>query len=178
MFKTARKLLWIGLLFLTPIGSVPAQQNTRAEWPAKWQFLIGSWKAAGHGSPGEGAGGFSFEFDLQRRVLVRRSHTDYPASGDRPGFAHDDLMIIYDDGAKFRADYYDNEGHVIRYAVEFSNDDQTCTFTSEVTAVAQPRFRLTYTRMRGGELAIKFEIAPPNDSKNFKVYVEGTARKN
>jgi len=170
-----RKLLGIVLLLLTLIGGGRAQQSASPDW-SKWQFLIGSWNAAGRGDPGEGAGGFSFAFDLQKRVITRKSHTDYPATGNRPAFAHDDLMIIYLAGAQFRADYYDNEGHVIHYAIAFSNDGQACTFVSDAAA-AQPRFRLTYTQMKDGQVAVKFEIALPNDPEKFKVYVEGTAQK-
>jgi len=84
-------------------------------------------------------------------------------------------MIVYADEQKvFRADYYDNEGHVIRYAVDFSADGNTCTFVSDAS-VSQPRFRLTYRNVRGGQIAIKFEIAPPKQPNDFKTYVAGTA---
>jgi hypothetical protein len=172
-----RKLTVIVLLLLTWIGAGQAQENASPDW-SKWQFLIGSWNAAGKGDPGEGKGGFSFALDLQTRVLIRKNHTDYPAAANRPAFAHDDLMIVYLAGPQqqFRADYYDNEGHVIHYAIEFSNDGRTCTFVSDITA-AQQRFRLTYTQIKAGQVGIKFEIAPPNDPEKFKVYVEGTAQK-
>ena len=169
-----RKFTVIFLLLLTCTVAGQAQQSA-SDW-SKWQFLIGSWNAAGKGEPGEGAGGFSFAFDLQKRVIIRKSHTDYPAAANRPAFAHDDLMIIYLAGTQFKADYYDNEGHVIHYSIEFSGDGRTCTFVSDLTA-AQPHFRLTYSRMKANEVAIKFEIAPPNDPDKFKVYVEGTAQK-
>src|SRR5215470_5224846 len=136
----------------------------------QWRPLVGQWQAAGKGSPGEGAGGFSFAFDLQNKVLVRKSHTHYPAAQGRPAFSHDDLMVIYaDDGAhKFRADYFDNEGHVIRYTAEFSPDGKTLTFISD-PAPSQPVFRLTYTMPDATALHIKFEIAPPKAPQDFKV---------
>ena len=162
------------LLLLSRAGS--AQQASPVQW-TKFQFLIGTWKAAGSGSPGEGAGEFSFALDLQKRVLVRRSHTDYPATANRPAFAHDDLMIIYaDELQRFHADYYDNEGHVIRYAIEFSADGNTCTFTSDPSD-STPRFRLTYNKATSGDLAIKFEIALPGQTNSFKTYVEGTSKR-
>ena len=102
----------------------------------------------------------------------------FAAAGGRPAFAHDDLMVIYaDDGLqKFRADYYDNERHVIRYTIEFSPDGQTIIFLSDLIP-SQPRFRLTYTRGKADDVSIKFEIAPPTSPEKFQVYVEGTARK-
>ena len=166
----------IGLLILLIVGLASAQTKSMP-WE-KWQFLIGQWEAAGQGNPGAGKGVFSFAFDLQNKVIVRKSHTDYPASAGRPAFAHDDLMVIHKDETtqKFRADYYDNEGHVIAYTGEFSADGKALVFFSDPLP-AQPRFRLTYLTARDGSLTIKFDIAPPNDPGNFKTYVEGTARK-
>jgi hypothetical protein len=153
-----------------------AQTSPPVSW-SKFDFLIGTWDAAGTGSPGAGTGVFSFNFDLQHRVLLRRSHTEYPADPTRPTFAHDDLMVIYaDDQQLFRADYYDNEGHVIRYTIEFSADGNTCTFVSE-SLISRPRFRLTYSKTDKHQLLIKFEIAPPGQPNDFKTYVEGTAQR-
>src|SRR5262245_28431929 len=134
-----RKTFSILLLTLLLTGVCHAQQVPPPQW-MKFQFLIGTWKAAGSGTPGESAGEFSFSLDLQKRVLVRRSHTDYPATANRPAFAHDDLMIIHaDEQQVFHADYYDNEGHTIRYTVEFSGDGSVCTFVSDSSAATQPR---------------------------------------
>ncbi|PYJ90644.1 MAG: hypothetical protein DME70_00155 [Verrucomicrobia bacterium] len=140
--------------------------------------LVGQWKASGTGSPGQGEGKFAFAFDLQNKVLVRKSHTDYPAVQGRPAFAHDDLMVVYLDerSHKFRADYFDNEGHVIRYTADSSQDGRTITFLSDA-APSQPRFRLTYTGQGSDKLDIKFEIAMPDAPDKFKVYVEGSANK-
>ena len=111
-------------------------------------------------------------------MILRKSHTDYPAAEGRPAFAHDDLLIIYADESsrRFRGDYFDNEGHVIRYTAEFSPDGKTLTLVSD-PAPSQPAFRLIYTMPDATALHIKFEIAPPNAPENFKVYVEGSARK-
>ena len=171
-----RKTLWLLLLVFALPVICAAQQKPAPQW-AKFDFLLGTWTAAGSGSPGEGGGEFSFAFDLQKRVLVRRSHTAYPAAANRPAFAHDDLLIIYaDDQQLFRADYYDNEGHVIRYAIEFSADGNTCALTSDVSP-AQPRFRLIYRKTKEGELAITLDIAPPGQPNSFKTYVSGAARR-
>lgn len=170
-----RKMLWIVLLLLTLASVGQAQQNSSPDW-TRLQFLIGRWTAVGSGSPGEGRGEFSFAFDLQNRVMVRRSHTDYPATANQPAFAHDDLIVIHAEGSQFKADYYDNEGHVIRYSIEISAEGRTCTFVSAVVA-SQPRFRLTYTQLKPAQMAIKFEIASGNNPADFKVYVAGTAQK-
>ena len=176
------KTNWQSLIMIGGTVFICGRVLTGAEPPAsswdQWRPLVGQWQAAGKGSPGQGAGGFSFAFDLQNKVLVRKSHTDYPAAQGRPAFSHDDLMVIYaDEGAHtFRADYFDNEGHVIRYTADFSPDGKTLTFLSD-PAPSQTNFRLTYIMKPDDTLGVKFEIAPPNAPDKFKVYVEGSAHK-
>ncbi|MBI2679988.1 MAG: hypothetical protein HYX25_03150 [Candidatus Solibacter usitatus] len=64
--------------------------------------------------------------------------------------------------------YFDNEGHVINYAVESS--DSTVQFRSEATA-SSPGFRLTYKKASAYTLALKFEIAPPGQARCvFRLY--------
>jgi len=169
------KCLWLILVLLS--ANVASAQTKPVNWD-QWSFLLGRWEAVGQGSPGESKGGFSFALDLQRRVIVEKSHTDYAALPGRPAFAHDDLMMIYadDSSRNFHADYYDNEGHVIRYTIEFSSDGKNIIFLSDPIP-SQPRFRLTYSRVKDSQLAIRFEIASPEAPASFKVYVEGTARK-
>jgi catechol 2,3-dioxygenase-like lactoylglutathione lyase family enzyme len=166
----------VGSVFIYERTSGSPEPTTTA-WD-QWRPLVGEWQGAGKGSPGEGAGGFSFAFDLQNKVLVRKSHTDYPPAEGRPAFSHDDLMVVYSDEVahKFRADYFDNEGHVIRYTAGFSPGGQTLTFISDPTP-SQPSFRLTYVKNPDDTLGIKFEIAPPNAPDKFKMYVEGSAHK-
>lgn len=172
----ARKILYVFLFTLLIAALCPAQEISPSRW-MKFQFLLGSWNAAGSGSPGEAAGDFSFTFDLQDKVLVRRSHSEYPAAPNRPAFAHDDLMVIYaDEKELFHADYHDNEGHVIRYMIEFSGDGNTCTFVSE-PSIGRPRFRLTYSKVKEDQVAIKFEIAPADHPNSFQEYVGGTAKR-
>lgn len=169
-------LIAIGTIFIGR-GLLTSAEPPASSWD-QWRPLIGEWQAVGKGNPGEGAGGFSFAFDLQNKVLVRKSHTEYPTAQGRPAFSHDDLMVVYADEAAhtFRADYFDNEGHVIRYAAKFSPDSKTLTFVSD-PAPSQPNFRLTYLKNPDDTLGIKFEIAPPNAPDKFKVYVEGSAHK-
>jgi hypothetical protein len=177
MKRAPRPLITIFASFVLTINGTGAGEPPSVSWE-KWQPLIGVWKAEGKGNPGEGQGSFSFAYDLQNRVILRKSRTDYPAAEGRPAFAHDDLLVIYADEAshRFRGNYFDNEGHVIRYTAEFSPDGKTVTFVSD-PAPSQPAFRLTYTMTEPTTLSIKFEIAPPNAPEKFKVYVEGSARK-
>jgi len=118
-------------------------------WDA-YRFLLGEWVGVGGGKPGEAtAGGFSFRLDLGDRVLIRHNTSDYPAHDGRPAAHHEDLMVVEPAG---RASYWDNEGHVIAYAVEAA--EGRWRFLSPATPGA-PRFRQTYTKT--GPDAVKID---------------------
>jgi len=139
------------------------------------QFLIGHWTGEGAtADQGSGAGAFSFTPDLQGKVLLRRNFAEYPKKDGKLAYRHDDLMIIYRDGAahELRAIYFDNEEHIIHYAIKPSAN--TAVFLSEGPPDA-PRFRLTYTSAGPDRLKLKFEIAPPG--KDFATYIEATAKR-
>jgi hypothetical protein len=113
------------------------------------QFLVGEWTAE------EGNGGSSFDFDLQRKILIRKNFA--------PG--HEDLMVVYlDPGLK--AIYFDNEGHVIHYTVEAAAD--SVRFVNE-------QYRLTYRKTGDEKLTLDFDIAPPG--KPFANYIHASLRK-
>lgn len=137
--------------------------------------LVGEWVGAGTGAPGEGTGGFTFQRELQGKVLVRRNFAEYPAANGRPAYRHDDLMVIYDDAPNTkRADYWDNESHVIRYTVASSPDGCTITFESPRSAT-EAAYKLVYTFKTPDEVSIGFQIAPP--TKDFGKYITGSARR-
>ena len=145
--------------------------------PPSWdafQFLVGEWEGTGTGKPGEGAGGFAFSLDLERHVLVRRNHAEYPAQGGRPAAHHEDLMVVDQRPGGPHATYWDNEGHAIDYAVTAAAD--RWIFVSPAVSGA-PRFRLTYTRADADHLQLRFEIAPPGKPDVFSTYIEAGARR-
>jgi hypothetical protein len=119
------------------------------------RFLQGDWIAEG--------GSFSLQPELDGKILVRRNHSQ-PAGAK----AHEDLMVIHPGGA----DYWDNEGHVIHYAV--TADGKSAVFLSREDG-AGPRFRLTYVSTGANTVSIKFEVAPPG--KPFQTYLEGKAQR-
>jgi hypothetical protein len=160
-----------------------AQENSAQRAPAagkldsKWSALVGEWAGEGKGSPGNGSGTSSFKFDLQKQVLVRRSHSEYPASSSRPATVHDDLMIIYPGtGEESRAIYFDNEGHVIEYTATWSAGGDVLTFVSKPTS-GTPQFRLIYKKVDAQTLMVDFEMAPPGQSGAFKPYVSGRLKR-
>ena len=140
---------------------------------APFEFLLGDWTGEGTGTPGQGAGGFSFHPELEGKILVRRNHAEYPASKDQPAAHHEDLLTVYIEGGAYKADYFDNEGHVIHYGVIPSSAG--VVFLSEPGP--GPRFRLTYTKTGPQTVRIKFEIAAPDLPDVFKSYLEATARR-
>jgi hypothetical protein len=164
-----------GMAAVLLVLSVSPAQAADDPW-ADFRFLIGEWVA--EGKPDQGTGEFSLTTDLHGKILVRRNWAKLPATQARPAAKHEDLMVIYRDadGKQTRADYYDNEGHVIRYAVAASADKKELVFLSEAQPRA-PRFRLTYTKGKEDTVAIKFEIAPPGKPEEFKFYLQGTVRR-
>jgi len=137
-------------------------------------WLMGQWQGEGKGEPGKGGGFFSFTYDLDRNIVVRKSHSEYNANNKNSVIRHDDLMIIYSESGdtKLRAIYFDNEGHIINYSV--SQADKSVILLSEKKSDA-PRFRLTYTPLDDSAVNVKFEIS--TDGVNFNTYIEGISKK-
>jgi hypothetical protein len=178
--KRMKKFMLIFTLCVLPVvlsTLLTAQQPVKnADW-SPWQFLLGEWVGEGGGNqPGQGAGSCIFHLDLQNRVLMRKNHSEFPASKERPAFSHDDLMIIYQEAGQTKAVYFDNEGHVINYTAEFSSDQNTLTFVSDIQPTA-PRFRLIYIKSPNDTLKLKFEIAPPGKPEAFSLYIESAMRR-
>jgi hypothetical protein len=167
----------VGVLLSCAVAAAqgPPPAGTAPSWD-RWTFVLGAWVGDGAGSPGQGTGRFSFSFDLDRRILVRKNHNELPASQGRPASVHDDLLIVYPEGDRMRAVYFDNEDHVIHYTVEPSAEPNTLTLVSDRTP-GDPRFRLVYRAAPGGALAIRFEIAQPDRPDAFSAYLEGTAHR-
>ena len=162
--------LRITSLFLILTVVCFGQQGTA--WD-KFTWLMGKWEGEGSGQPGQGGGTFSFEYDLDKEIIVRKSHSEYPATPDKPEVIHDDLMIIYMDGnPEPRAIYFDNEGHVINYSIIFTNN--SIILTSDVIENV-PVFRLTYTLL--GNNTINTEFGMSQDGTNFTTYIEGKSNK-
>lgn len=156
-----RKFLIVFTAFFAVSISSFAQQ--KSAWN-NWQWLLGEWKGEGAGKPGEGNGTFSFAFDLDKKILVRKNYTEFPATNSKPASIHEDLMIIYLDfsGNPSKAIYFDNEGHTIHYSIQYS--DKTITLQSEKIAHI-PVFKLSYIWLDDTTINTQFEIS--QDGQNF-----------
>jgi hypothetical protein len=143
-----------------------------------WKPLLGRWVGEGEGGPRQGSGWFSFEPDLQGAALIRKNHSEYPETKDRPAYAHDDLMVMYVDSntKQTRAFYVDGESHIINYKATVSADGNTFTFLSDLLPTS-PRYRLTYVKTQPDTLTITFEIAGPGKPDEFTKYITASARR-
>jgi hypothetical protein len=160
------------LLLMCAAVCVYAQQPVESDPFAPLQFLVGDWQGQGTGKPGDStAGGFTFDYDVQKHVLVRKNFAEYVSKNERGAERHEDLMVIYPENGALKAMYWDSEGHVIRYVVS-SPAAGLVVFTSE--AGAGPRYRLSNKLESENTMAIQFDIQGPND-KGFKRYIEAKA---
>jgi len=164
------------------VNLIPATLYAQETAPAtsfdQLKYLLGEWVGEGGGDPGQGTGGFSFNLDLQGKIMVRRNYADYPATDDKPASRHDDLMIIYQENPSLplKAAYFDSEGHVINYNVEISTDQVTIVFITDLSAPG-PRFRLSYSKTDDNNLGIKFEMSPPGQPDSFSPYIVASAHR-
>lgn len=173
MLMVLSVMLGTGAAAQSPALPVPAGDP----W-APFEFMIGSWSALGSGQPGEAASGSTtFTFGLHKNILVRNNRAEIAARpGEKAGTVHEDLMVIYRQPGetRFLADYFDNEGHVIRYCVSFPQAGTTAVFESEPSEKG-PKFRLVYLAGKGGTMEVEFLVAPPGGE--FKSYVKGTMKR-
>jgi hypothetical protein len=163
------------LVSLLAISSLITGQQPVANWE-KWKYLIGEWVGEGNGQPGQGDGSFSFQTDLDGKILVRKNHTVFPATSNVATKVHDDLLIIYPGtrNGNQEAIYFDNEGNTIKYKVAFK--ENSVILTSEKSANS-PTFRLSYMKIDNATVNITFEMATPDSPEAFKIYLSGKASK-
>ena len=164
-----RALSPVFLMLIVSTGMMQAEGPTSL---APFQFLLGEWE--GIGDQAGATGGFTFASGVQEHVIVRTNYSNTPPSDGKPASRHDDLMVIYVDAGVVKAEYFDSEGHVIRYVAEARTGQ--VVFLSEIKA-AEPRYRLTYARGSATTLNGTFDIAPPGKPEAFARYLSWTARK-
>jgi hypothetical protein len=146
-----------------------------------WQalnFLEGTWDARvqGGAAHAQSSGTYTFKTELKGHVLVRLSESPGackgPASFD---CAHNDLLYVYRDAESqpLKAIYFDNEGHVIHYAVS-TPDSTTAIFVSEASP-SGPQFRLVY-ELKDAVMSGKFQMRMPGQTE-WKSYLEWSGAK-
>ena len=163
---------------LVAFSSAQAPQPPTNPWK-DFDFLLGDWSWSGGGHPGQATAGTStFKPDLDGTALRRTVHLEYPATKERAAFSHDDLLYVYRDPAdnSLRAIFFDNENHVIRYAVTVGPGGDSIQFLSDA-APGGTHARMTYKRAASDSVTETFELAPPGKPDEFTKYVEFTAKK-
>jgi hypothetical protein len=141
-------------------------------------FLEGTWDAhAQAGSAGaQSSGMYTFKFELKRHVLARNSEA-YAACQGPATFdcKHSDLLYVYQEAENqtLKAIYFDNEGHVIHYAVS-TPDSSTAIFISDASP-SGPQFRLVY-ELKDSVMWGKFQMRMPGQAE-WKSYLEWSGAK-
>jgi hypothetical protein len=140
---------------------------------ARLSFLLGTWEAKTINNPAVTATGtYAFRTELNGHVLARHTSAAGCKGPEDFNCQHGDLLYIYADapGQPLRAIYFDNEGHVIHYAVT-APTATTAEFLSDASG-AGPQFRLFY-ELKGGIMSGKFQIRMPGQQE-WKSYLEWT----
>jgi hypothetical protein len=167
---------------VTTLFALALTHNDRALSAAadSWKalaFLEGTWDAhAQAGSAGAQSNGtYTFKPELKHHVLVR--HSDSAACKGPANFdcEHRDVLYVYQDAENqpLKAIYFDNEGHVIHYAVSTPNSS-TAMFVSDASP-SGPQFRLAY-ELKDSVMWGKFQMRMPGETE-WKSYLEWSGAK-
>ena len=140
-------------------------------------FLVGAWsngtgEVADTGETSRGSS--TIEPEVGGAALLRRDHTQLIGADGKPRGSFDQIMLIYAEAGTVRADYSDGQ-HVIHYTSAAVIPGKSVTFATTVGPNA-PSFRLHYELQDSGDLAVRFEIAAPNQSQ-FRPVATGTLHK-
>jgi len=141
-------------------------------------FLMGTWGAKTVNTPDvAAAGAYTFRSELNGHVVARQSISDAAKCKGPADFncEHGDMLYIYADapGQPLQAIYFDNEGHVIHYAVT-APTPTSAEFLSDSKRPG-PQFRLFY-ELKGTVMNGKFQIRMPGQA-DWKSYLEWTGSK-
>jgi hypothetical protein len=156
-------------------GMSMAAQNGQEAPADPWKplrFLIGTWDATTKGgSAGAAAtGAYTFQLELKDHVLARHAVGAGCKGPADFNCEHTDMLYVYQEGPgePYRAIYFDNEGHVIRYVLTAPAPD-TAVFLSDA-AQPGPQFRLTY-ELKERVMTGKFQMRMPGQAE-FRSYLE------
>jgi hypothetical protein len=141
------------------------------------RFLLGSWEAKTTGGVAQAqvSAGYSFRLELRDHVMARHSRNGSCSAPDDFNCQHSDLLYIYPaaTGQSFEAIYFDNEGHVLHYAISTPKPG-TAVFLSD-PAQPGPQYRLSYTFV-DGVMSGQFEMKMPTQT-DFTSYLEWSGKR-
>lgn len=171
-------LVWISALMV----AVPAlAQGTPQPHSDPFQpisFLLGTWEARTINNPSVTAvGAYTFQSELNGHVIARHSIGDAAKCKGPADFncEHGDMLYIYADAPNqpLHAIYFDNEGHVIHYAVT-ALTPTSAEFLSDAQ-LPGPQFRLFY-ELKDTVMHGKFQMRMPGQP-DWKSYLEWSGAK-
>jgi len=157
------------IIFLSCFVTGFGQEKSKLE---RYSWLLGEWQNDSKEKTNQAMVKFSFTYDLARKIIIRRSSSQYPEIGKKVDFLHEDLMIIYPDqaGKPDKAVYFDNEGHIINYKISFSGRS---VIFNNYDRGNNPAYRITYTQTDDGNIRWMTEMS--RDSENYIPLEEGNA---
>jgi hypothetical protein len=174
--KAMRRIVIAGALFMLSLATNQATSASADPWKAL-SFLEGTWDARTQAGSAraQSSGTYTFKMELKHHVLVRQSQESAckgPASFD---CEHSDTLYVYQDAENqpLKAIYFDNEGHVIHYAVS-TPDATTAIFISDASP-SGPQFRLIY-ELKDAVMSGKFQMRMPGQA-DWKSYLEWNGAK-
>ena len=170
-----RPVLVVVLCWLASSAACAAEPAVDAWKPL--QFLIGTWEAKTQGgsAKAESSGNYTFQLELRNHILARHSGGEACKGPADFNCEHGDLLYVYREapGQPYKAIYFDNEGHVIRYDVT-TPGASTVTFLSDPSSPG-PQFRLVYS-LDGSIMSGKFQMRMPGQTQ-FNSYLEWSGAK-
>jgi hypothetical protein len=168
-----------------PAAQTPAPASSPAPVTASvkadpWfgiRFLLGTWEAKTTGgvAQAQASAGYAFRLELRDHVMSRHSRSGSCSAPDDFNCLHSDLLYIYPatTGQSLEAIYFDNEGHVLHYAVTTPKPG-TAVFLSD-SAQPGPQYRLSYTFL-DGVMSGQFEMKMPGQTE-FTSYLEWSGKR-
>jgi hypothetical protein len=171
VIKKAAVLVLCGLAASAACAAGPAADPWKP-----LQFLIGTWEAKTQGgsAKADGSGTYTFQLELRNHILARHSGGEACKGPADFNCEHGDLLYVYREapGQTYKAIYFDNEGHVIRYDVTTAS--ASVTFLSDPSSPG-PQFRLQYS-LDGSIMSGKFQMRMPGQTQ-FNSYLEWSGAK-
>ena len=180
-----RRIALLAAMALLTACGVSAQTSALALAPISgkadpWagiRFLAGSWGSKTNGGVAQAqvSASYAFRLELRDHIMARHSRSGACSAPDDFDCQHSDLLYIYpaSNGAALEAIYFDNEGHVIHYAVSTPKPG-TVVFLSD-PAQPGPQYRLSY-ELLDGVMSGKFELKLPGQTE-FMSYLEWSGKR-
>ena len=160
-----KTLLIIVILFFASIYCFSQDQF------ANFDFLIGKWQGVESGSAGNGIGFRTYEYDLNKYVIVEKNMSTFPKSEEKPrGEVHRDFGVMTynsnDSLIVFRQFFIEGFTNIYVLDKAASTNDKFVFVTREIeNSPGNWKARVTLNKISDSEFKEIFEIA--SDGKNF-----------